>query len=253
MHTLYDLIGAHPDADAGTLKKAFREAAKAHHPDLHGGDPDAAARFRQITAAKSILTDAEQRALYDQLLDFERWKFQSRKRGVVFEAARHIAADAIAVMILAVVLGGGYVAFTRVANTSSAAPVVEANVAPEPDMQTAGSVAAPDQHITYALQSAEAATVPPLPPRNDPDSYRQRGIASYRLGDITGAIADFDQAIRLDPNFAAAYVDRSIALYRLNARDRAFADIERARQIEHEHRRGAAAKPGGGSAPTQAD
>ena len=46
------------------------------------------------------------------------------------------------------------------------------------------------------------------------------------------AIADFDQAIRLDRNFAEAYIDRGIALYRLHEVDRAFADITRAKRIK---------------------
>jgi curved DNA-binding protein CbpA len=40
MYTLYDLLGARPQDDAKTLKKAFRKAAKATHPDVNPGDPD---------------------------------------------------------------------------------------------------------------------------------------------------------------------------------------------------------------------
>jgi DnaJ domain len=48
MKNFYDLLGARPDDDAETLRKAYRKAAKASHPDHHGGDQDAAAQFRQI-------------------------------------------------------------------------------------------------------------------------------------------------------------------------------------------------------------
>jgi curved DNA-binding protein CbpA len=34
MKNLYDLLGARPDDDAETLRKAYRKAAKASHPDL---------------------------------------------------------------------------------------------------------------------------------------------------------------------------------------------------------------------------
>ena len=54
MQTLYELLGAHPDDDADGVKSAFREAVKAHHPDLNAGDPEAASRSRQIPAAKAI-------------------------------------------------------------------------------------------------------------------------------------------------------------------------------------------------------
>ena len=77
MKTLYDLLGAHTDDDAETLKKAFREAVKATHPDLHTDDPDALSRFRMIVAANAILRDAERRVTYDRLLQLEDQRLQS--------------------------------------------------------------------------------------------------------------------------------------------------------------------------------
>lgn len=40
---------------------------------------------------------------------------------------------------------------------------------------------------------------------NDTASYVNRGIAKSELGDNLGAILDFDKAIELDPNNALAY------------------------------------------------
>jgi DnaJ-class molecular chaperone len=51
MQNLCDLLGVRPDDNAETIKKAFREAAKASHPDHHGDDPQAAVRFRQSAPA----------------------------------------------------------------------------------------------------------------------------------------------------------------------------------------------------------
>jgi tetratricopeptide (TPR) repeat protein len=67
-------------------------------------------------------------------------------------------------------------------------------------------------------------------------SFRERGISAYRNGDLNGAIADFDQAIQLDPKFSAAYIDRGIVFYRLRKFDRAFADISRAKRLERAYR-----------------
>src|SRR4029079_5970489 len=68
MGTLYDLLGALPEEDAECLRIAFRRAAKATHPDTNPDNPDAALRFRQLVRAHAILSDADQRATYDQLL-----------------------------------------------------------------------------------------------------------------------------------------------------------------------------------------
>jgi curved DNA-binding protein CbpA len=76
MTSLYDLLGAHEDDGADALKKAFRKAVKAYHPDLHPGDPDAPERFRQLIAANALLRDMRQRATYDRVLQLERQQFQ---------------------------------------------------------------------------------------------------------------------------------------------------------------------------------
>jgi DnaJ domain/TPR repeat len=93
--------------------------------------------------------------------------------------------------------------------------------------------------------AALAAVVGPAPalPLNDAKSYRARGIFAYRNGDLNGAIADFDQAIQLDPKFAAAYIDRGIVFYRLRKFERAFADISQAKRLEKDNRNARAPVP----------
>src|SRR5258708_35310719 len=68
MTSLYDLLGARGNDDADALKKAFRKAVKAHHPDLHPGDPDAPERFRPLIAANALLRDAMRRATSERRL-----------------------------------------------------------------------------------------------------------------------------------------------------------------------------------------
>jgi tetratricopeptide (TPR) repeat protein len=57
-------------------------------------------------------------------------------------------------------------------------------------------------------------------------------MASYRDGDLDRALADFDQAILLDPSSKSAYINRSIVLYRKAEIDRAFADVAQASRIQ---------------------
>jgi len=75
MKSLYDVLGARENDDADALKKAFRRAIKANHPDLHPGDPDAPERFKKIIAAHALLRDAKQRVIYDRMLQLERQQF----------------------------------------------------------------------------------------------------------------------------------------------------------------------------------
>jgi hypothetical protein len=127
MKTLYDLLGAHADDDAEGLRSAFRKAAKANHPDLHAGDRDAAIRFREIVEAYDILRDEAQRAAYDRLLKFERERFRRRLKGTVSYLVRNVVSDAIAVVGLAIVLGGGYTLFAYISKTPiEAAKLAEA-------------------------------------------------------------------------------------------------------------------------------
>jgi curved DNA-binding protein CbpA len=133
MKTLYDLLGAHPNDDAEGLRDAFRKAAKANHPDLHAGDPDAAVRFREIVEAYEILRDAEQRTTYDRLLKFERERLRRKLRRTASDLMRNVVSDAVAVVGLAIVLGGGYTLFAYISKTHvEAGPAKIAAVKPAP-------------------------------------------------------------------------------------------------------------------------
>src|SRR5215475_4674077 len=77
MKSYYELLGASADDDAEALKKAFRKAVKAHHPDLHPDDPAAVERFTKIIAANACLRDAKARATYDLLLQLKCHRFQT--------------------------------------------------------------------------------------------------------------------------------------------------------------------------------
>ncbi|TRU85433.1 MAG: tetratricopeptide repeat protein, partial [Microcystis novacekii Mn_MB_F_20050700_S1D] len=43
---------------------------------------------------------------------------------------------------------------------------------------------------------------------DDANAYYNRGVAKYNLGDNQGAIADYNQAIKLKPDDAIAYYNR---------------------------------------------
>jgi hypothetical protein len=117
MKNLYDLLGARPDDDAEPLRKAYRKAAKASHPDHQGGHQDAAARFRQIVEAYNILRDAEQRAAYNRFLEFQRKPLRAKLKRAISELKHHITYDAVLAVVFTIAVAGGYTLFVRISET----------------------------------------------------------------------------------------------------------------------------------------
>ncbi len=66
--TPYAVLGVQPDADADTIKRGFRLAASAAHPDRQGGSVE---RMAAVNAAYEVLSDPERRARYDRTGDVE--------------------------------------------------------------------------------------------------------------------------------------------------------------------------------------
>jgi tetratricopeptide (TPR) repeat protein len=70
--------------------------------------------------------------------------------------------------------------------------------------------------------------------RLDPDfadAFNYRGIANVNQGRYDQAIQDFGQAIQLDPNFAIAIYNRGLALQVQGHADEAAKDFARAKQV----------------------
>ena len=65
MADFYDLLGVGRDADADTLKRAYRRMARQYHPDINK-EPGAEDRFKEIGRAYEVLSDPQTRARYDQ-------------------------------------------------------------------------------------------------------------------------------------------------------------------------------------------
>lgn len=62
----YDVLGIDRNADEKEIKRAYRKLAKKYHPDTNSGDRQAEQKFKEVTEAYNILSDAEKRKLYDR-------------------------------------------------------------------------------------------------------------------------------------------------------------------------------------------
>ncbi len=62
----YKVLGVAKSATQDEIKQAYRKLAKKLHPDLHPGDRKVEERFKQVSAANALLSDANARARYDR-------------------------------------------------------------------------------------------------------------------------------------------------------------------------------------------
>lgn len=85
MATLYETLGVHDGASDDEIKRAYRKAAMRAHPDRNKGREAAAHdAFQEIKQAYAILSDPEQRRVYDAVFAEEMSKLRQREE----EAAR---------------------------------------------------------------------------------------------------------------------------------------------------------------------
>jgi curved DNA-binding protein len=62
----YAVLGVSKTADSGEVKKAYRRLARKYHPDMNPGDRAAEAKFKEVSEAYEVLSDADKRQQYDR-------------------------------------------------------------------------------------------------------------------------------------------------------------------------------------------
>ena len=87
----------------------------------------------------------------------------------------------------------------------------------------------PDQRIAACTAIVGALGEPPA---NVAMAYCNRGIAYQRKGDLARAMADFNEAIRLEPSSPRTYVYRGHSSYSRGDMDRALADYNQAIELD---------------------
>jgi DnaJ-class molecular chaperone len=61
----YEVLAVAPTATAADIQKAYRKLAKKLHPDLNPGDKAAEEKFKEVSAAYGLLSDADKRKRFD--------------------------------------------------------------------------------------------------------------------------------------------------------------------------------------------
>ena len=78
----YKILGVSPTASQSDIKDAYRSKAKALHPDKNQGDTALEEKFKAVSEAYDILSDAKKRAEYDEARSlFERGGFRAPTGG----------------------------------------------------------------------------------------------------------------------------------------------------------------------------
>lgn len=226
MGTLYDLLGALPSDDAEELRTAFRKAAKATHPDTNPDNPDAAVRFRELVRAYDILTDADQRTTYDQLLVIA-LQPSTTPATRTYETVRKVASNTMAASVILAALVGGYAVFGLFSKPPGAAEMLtdEAGgvleiAAMHPEAPAQEERVLRDAEIAEMTTGSAVAATAPKEAAATPVGRLERvpAFASYNLGS------------HFYPRFAAAYFDRGVTPYRMGTSDRPLPDVTAARR-----------------------
>lgn len=63
----YEILGVSKTATESEIKKSYRTLAKKYHPDMNPGNKQAEDKFKEITEAYAVLSDASKRKQYDMM------------------------------------------------------------------------------------------------------------------------------------------------------------------------------------------
>jgi molecular chaperone DnaJ len=74
----YQQLGVSKSASADDIKKAYRKLAMQYHPDKNPGNKKAEDKFKEVTEAYEVLSDAEKKKNYDQFGHAEANPFAGR-------------------------------------------------------------------------------------------------------------------------------------------------------------------------------
>jgi curved DNA-binding protein CbpA len=210
----YRILNVSKHASRTDIKKAFRRLAREFHPDLNPNNPEAAAKFKQISEAYEVLGDPQRRSHYDTRFEdtaAEPTTSTSGSYSVLYQRAldklsRREYQDAIQDFTQAIALFPESV--EAYLGRCKAYDAIQNDRAVLDDCF---------QILQRDSKSAQA--------------YLYQGQARLRLGYVQSAIDAYTQAIALEDSFALAYVRRAQARLDLNDAALAYPDLKKAQGL----------------------
>jgi curved DNA-binding protein CbpA len=206
----YRILNISKHASQTDIKHAFRRLAREFHPDLHPNNPEAAAKFKQISEAYEVLGDPERRSHYDTRFEDTTAEPKTSASGSyskLYQQAqdklsRREYQDAIQTFTQAIALSPDSV--EAYLGRCQAYDAIQNDRAVLDDCF---------QILQRDSKSAQA--------------YLYQGQARLRLGYVESAIDAYTQAIALEDSFALAYVRRAQARLELPDKVLAYPDVKR--------------------------
>jgi tetratricopeptide (TPR) repeat protein len=163
MKTHYDTLGVPFGADYETIRKAYRQALKVYHPDLHEGNAAAELHSKRIIDAHAALKDPEERAEYDEWVRHR--KLQRRRLFLITLLVSTVFVCGGSLVVLRWLSPEAKAVASSDRSISVAVSVPVPAGRPERAARTENrpAPAAPTRHDMGAAPSL--ATVPPMPPK----------------------------------------------------------------------------------------
>jgi hypothetical protein len=175
--------------------------------------------------AYDILTDAEQRETYDELLAIALQPEPATKAVRTYEVIGKVASNTMAATVISAVLVGGYVLFGMFSKPPGAAEIAPDRMVGEAQVVAAlhPDITAPDgprvKHEGDA-STVEAAATPAVAP-----AAKEANAASIGRFEPVPGFVSYNLAIQYYPRFATASFGSGIVLYRVGDFDRPFAAL----------------------------
>jgi curved DNA-binding protein CbpA len=209
----YRVLNVSRQATLVEIKQSFRRLARQYHPDLHPNEAEAAARFKQISAAYDVLSDRQRRQDYDASLAAE--PDTAGPKPESFQVHYQRGLDNLALR-----------------DYTAAVAAFDRAIQLNPDLIEAylGRCSANEELKNDRAILEDCYRLLQIDPQLAPAYYHQ-GRARYRLGYLQGAVEAYTHAITLRDTFALAYYQRGRILLELKDTDRARQDLQRASRL----------------------